>query len=210
MFKIISFDMDGTLVSSRYVESVWLERMPELYAARYDLELEVAKEQVYDEYMTVGSGRLEWYDLMYWLAYFDIDETRESLMNRYLDRIEVYPEVEETLQMLSDYDLVVTSNGARAFVETEMDGIEHHFAALFSTTSDFKKVKGSPEAYLDLCSRLGARPEEVVHIGDHRYFDYEVPMEAGLRAFYLDRERMESGPDVVHDLREAAERILGM
>ncbi len=50
----------------------------------------------------------------------------------------------------------------------------------------------------------------MIHIGDHRYFDYEVPKEAGLSALYLDRDRMESGPDVVHDLLEAAERVRGM
>jgi hypothetical protein len=36
----------------------------------------------------------------------------------------------------------------------------------------------------------------------------EGVVEAGLFALYLDRVRMESGPDVVHDLREAAERVM--
>jgi HAD superfamily hydrolase (TIGR01549 family) len=208
MLKIVSFDMDGTLVSSRYVESVWLERMPELYAERYGLGFEEAKERVYDEYMSVGSGDLRWYDLRYWLAHFDIHETWDSLLNQYRDRIEFYPEVEEALQLLSNYDLVVASNGAREFVETELDGIKHYFKEVFSITSDFEKVKNFPEAYLDMCNYLDVRPEEVIHIGDHRHYDYEVARKAGLNALYLDREGMETGPDVVGDLREAAERIL--
>ena len=209
MLRIISFDMDGTLVRSSYVESVWLERMPELYAERHGLRLEEAKERVYDEYMSVGTGDLRWYDLGYWLGHFDIKERWESLLDRYLDRIEFYPEVESALEMLSPrYKLVVASNGAREFVERELDGIRHYFAAVFSITTDFEKVKSNPLAYHDLCSHMGARPDEVLHIGDHRFYDYEVPIEAGLKALYLDRNRMEVGRHVVHDLLEAAEKIL--
>lgn len=209
MLKIISFDMDGTLVSSKYVEKVWLEGMPFLYAERYGLDLEAAKKLVFDEYMSVGSGALEWYDLPLWLKHFDISAEPQSLLDRYRDQMEVYPEVEGVLQMLSKkFDLVVASNGAREFVDLELNGLKHYFVRTFSTTSDFKKVKNCPDAYIDMCDNLQVEPHEVLHIGDHRNYDYEIALEAGLQALYLDREGMEIGSHVVRDLQEAAERIL--
>jgi HAD superfamily hydrolase (TIGR01549 family) len=211
MIKIVSFDMDGTLVTSRYVERVWLEGVPSLYARRHGLGLEEAQKIVYDEYMSIGTRDLRWYDLSHWLERFEIDIAHHDLLEMFRADVELYPETEEVLALLSEkFDLVVASNGATEFVEFELDGLRHHFREILSVTSVFGKVKDYPETFLDLCKYLGAKPEEVVHIGDHRYFDYEVPKEAGLSALYLDRERMESGAHVVHDLLEAAERVMGM
>lgn len=211
MLKIISFDMDGTLVSSNYVEKVWLEGMPNLYAERHGLDLEAAKQHVYDEYMTVGSDCLEWYDLPHWLDYFDLSEDPKAILDRYRDQVEIFPETEEVLWLLSqDYELVVTSNGADYFVELELAPLRHYFREMISTTSHFKRVKNSPETYRDLCRHLGVEPHEVLHVGDHRTFDYEMPKEAGLWALYLDREGVEVGPDVVADLRELVEWVKGL
>lgn len=211
MIKIISFDMDGTLVTSNYVEKVWLEGVPTLYAERHKIGLEEAQKLVYDEYMSVGTRDLRWYDLSHWLEFFDLDIAHQDLLEMYRNDVEFYPETEEVLALLSKkFDLVVASNGATEFVEFELGSHRHHFREILSVTSKFGKVKDFPETFFDLCKYLNAEPEEVMHIGDHRYFDYEVPKEAGLSALYLDRDRMESGPDVVHDLMEAAERVMGM
>ncbi|MDD3566209.1 MAG: HAD family hydrolase, partial [Methanothrix sp.] len=118
MIKIVSFDMDGTLVTSRYVERVWLEGVPALYAERHGIGLEEAQKIVYDEYMSVGTRDLRWYDLSHWLGSFDLDIPHADLLNMYREDVELYPETEEVLALLSeDFDLVVASNGATEFVE---------------------------------------------------------------------------------------------
>ena len=43
MIRIISLDMDGTLVNSRFVDKVWMEGMPRLYAERTGLDLPAAR-----------------------------------------------------------------------------------------------------------------------------------------------------------------------
>ncbi|NYT01188.1 MAG: HAD family hydrolase [Methanosarcinales archaeon] len=207
--RIISFDMDGTLVSSRYTDQVWLEGMPLLYARRHGLDLEEARRKVYDEYMSVGTGDLRWYSMEHWLEYFDIPEVPGQLLESYRDQVEVYPETEEVLRRLGErFDLVVTTNGAREFLDMQLSTLDGYFKATFSTTGDFGLVK-SPEAYRELCRRLQARPEEVMHVGDNLSFDYQMAREAGLQALYLDREGMNRGEDTIRDLRGVADRLTG-
>jgi putative hydrolase of the HAD superfamily len=208
MIRIISLDMDGTLVKSRFVEKVWMEGMPIFYAEKTGLDFHAAKEYVVGEYMKIGSDRLEWYDLLYWIERFGLKIGIDEILQMYEDEIEAFPEVQEVLDMLSgDYDLVVTSNAAREFIDIELDGLSDYFRETFSATSDFREVKKSPFIYGAVCAHLGAKPFEVLHIGDHYGYDYESPLDAGLDALFLDRKGERSGREVVGDLLEAVELI---
>ena len=114
------------------------------------------------------------------------------------------------LDILSEsYELVVTSNAAREFIDMELDGLEDYFREIFSATSDFKVVKKSPLLYGAVCAHMDARPFEVLHIGDHYSYDYESALDAGLDALFLDRKGQRQGPEVIGDLREAVELISG-
>lgn len=210
MIRIISLDMDGTLVNSRFVDKVWMEGMPRLYAEKTGLDFPAAREYVIGEYMKIGSDHLEWYDLKFWIDKFGLSVEKEHLLELYEDEIEVYPEVEEVLAILSQsYELVVTSNAARDFIDIELDCLEGYFREVFSATSDFREVKKSPLLYGAICAQLDARPIEVLHIGDHYRYDYESALDAGLDALFLDRKGERQGPEVIGDLREAVELIGG-
>jgi len=210
MIRVISLDMDGTLVNSRFVDKVWMEGMPMLYAEKTGLDFPVAKSFVVDEYTKIGSDRLEWYDLMYWIERFGLKVGKDELLQMYEDEIETYPEVQEVLDLLAEnYELVVTSNAAREFIDIELEGLSDYFSETFSATSDFREVKKSPLIYGTVCAHMGAKPFEVLHIGDHYNYDYESPLEAGLDALFLDRKGERSGREVVGDLREAMVLIDG-
>lgn len=232
MIKHVSLDMDGTLINTKFVDKVWMEGMPALYAEKYDMAFESAKDMVMGEYMKVLGQRLsqagygcakdvvlgeymkvvcdkpEWYDLNHWLDKFGLEETKENLLEKYAGEIEIYPDVGDALDILSQkYNLVVTSNAPRYFLELELEEIGKYFSEIFSATSDFKQTKKNPQVYREVCSRLGAKPHEVVHIGDHYSYDYEVPLDAGLDALFLERKSKRTGRGVVGNLREAAEQI---
>lgn len=210
MIRVISLDMDGTLVNTRFVDKVWMEGMPMLYAEKTGLDYSAAKEHVVGEYMKIGSDHLEWYDLLYWIERFGLKVGKDELLQMYEDEIEAYPEVQEVLDQLAEsYDLVVTSNAAREFIDIELEGISDYFRETFSATSDFREVKKSPLIYGTVCAHMGAKPLEVLHIGDHYHYDYESPLQAGLEALFLDRKGERSGREVVGDLREAAVLIDG-
>jgi putative hydrolase of the HAD superfamily len=205
MPKIISFDMDGTLVDSGFTDWVWLHGIPHLYAQKSGLSFDEAKTIVVEEYQKVGEGAIEWYDIKYWFRFFQLDETWETLMKRYSDKISAYEDGRHVLENLRErYPLVLTSNAGREFIDIEMEvtGMRKYFDRIFSATSDFQSVKKTSQFYRQICDILNTEPEEIIHVGDHYEFDYLVPRSMGIQAFYLDRSRKTNGDTFLSDLRD--------
>ncbi len=211
MPKIISFDMDGTLVDPEFTDWVWLHGIPTLYAEKANLPFEEAKHFVVEEYLKVGEGAIEWYDIKYWFRFFQLERSWKDLMHQYVDKINIYPDVNYILEGLKDkFPIILTSNAGREFIDAEMEatGLRRYFNRIFSATSDFGEVKKTAGFYQRICQIVGARPQEIVHVGDHYEFDYLVPRSLGIHAFYLDRPGEKRGDFVLQDLRELEERLL--
>lgn len=210
MTKVISFDMDGTLVDSEFTEWVWSHGIPSLYATKRGISFSEAKVRVEEEYGKVGEGALEWYDIKYWFRFFDLDADWKKLMERYVDKIRVYGDVVETLEALRGrFPLVLTSNAGREFIDVELEatGLRKYFDRIFSATSDFRQVKKTVGVYERICQILGAEPDEVLHVGDHYDFDYLVPKSLGIQAYHLDRTRKKMGEDILWDLKSLGQKI---
>jgi len=210
MTKIISFDMDGTLVDQEFTDWVWCRGIPTLYAEKTGLSFEEAKAFVEREYRKVGEGAIEWYDIKYWFDFFQLDKSWKVLMEHYIDKINVYQDVNHILERLKNrFPLVLTSNAGREFIDVEMEatGLGKYFDHIFSATSDFHLVKKTADFYRRICKILEADPHEVVHIGDHYEFDYLVPRSMGIQAFYLDRSSDQMGEFIISDLRDLEKRL---
>jgi len=213
MAKFISFDMDGTLVDPEFTDWVWGHGIPTLYAEKAGLPFEEAKGFVVKEYLKVGEGAIEWYDIKYWFRFFQLEESWKVLMERYADKIKVYPDVHPLLERLRDrYPLVLTSNAGREFIHMEMEatGLGRYFNQIFSATSDFGEVKKTAGFYQRICRVLEASPQEIVHVGDHYEFDYLVPGSVGIHAFYLNRSDGRRGESIISDLRDLEKRLATM
>jgi HAD superfamily hydrolase (TIGR01493 family) len=200
----ISFDLDGTLVDSEFVDLVWLKGIPELYAQKEGMDLFRAQELVINEYSKVGDGVLEWYDIGYWFNHFGLPGKWEDLLKQYSHNVRVYPEVHEVLGQLRErYSLIVLSNAAREFIDVEMEkgGLEGYFDQVVSATSDFGMVKKSAKFYKTICEDLNINPQTLIHVGDHWEFDYQIPKQMGIVAYYIDRKDERRGPDSINNLR---------
>ena len=207
---IISFDLDGTLVTDEFSRTVWHQGMPELYAEHYGCGVDRAKELLLGEYDKVSDEALEWYDIQHWLRRFQLNADWQSLLAKFRHYIRTYPEVNEVLHQLSRrYELMITSNAAREFLNTEIEvaGIAPYFKHVVSATSDFRKVKKDRDFYLELCRTFDVSCSDVVHIGDHYRFDYLVPCELGIKSFFLDRSGNRSGMFMVGNLKEFVCRL---
>jgi len=212
MPKFISFDMDGTLIDPEFTDWVWSHGIPTLYAQKSGIPFEEAKAFVEVEYRKVGEGVVEWYDIKYWFRFFQLEMHWQVLMERYIDKINVYSDVNHILERLKGkFSLILTSNAGREFIDIEMEatGLGRYFDRIFSATSDFGDVKKTARFYHRICEILGANPHEIVHVGDHFEFDYLVPRTLGIHAFYLDRSGGKRGDFVLCDLKELEKKLLG-
>ena len=70
-----------------------------------------------------------------------------------------------------------------------MTGIEKYFKKIFSATSDFGRVKREEDIYRMVCERMNVTPAEIIHIGDHREFDFEAPQRIGIRSYFSTGQR---------------------
>ena len=122
MVKIVSFDLDGTLVKSTYADLVWLEGLPKVYAKEKEINLKEAKHFLKKEYDEMGDDREEWYDLEYWFNCFHLKLNWRELLEKYRYAVETYPEVPGVLTRLhKKFDLVIISNAKKEFIEIELE-----------------------------------------------------------------------------------------
>ena len=209
--KLISFDLDSTLVDPTYTTFVWEIGIPKLYTKKHNTSLSEATSIVRAEYERIGDSALEWYDIKYWFECFKLPGRWEDLLEEHRGKIRTFPEVKEVMEdLVQHYDLIVTSNAAREFVEVEIREaeIEDYFVRIFSATSDFGQVKKTPQCYRQICEIMGTRPSNTIHVGDHYEFDYVVPRSLGMEAYYLDRDGTKPKDSfTVKDLREFANLI---
>jgi len=210
MIKVLSFDFDGTIMTHAFADAFWLEGVPHLYAKRHHVSFEDATTFLFKEYKKIGDNRIEWYDPGYWFDRFDLKTDWKKMLEQYRKYAEVYPEVPQVLGRLSKkYELIISSNAKKEFIEVQLKKtkIAGYFQLVFSSTSDFHTVKKVKDFYEMITTTLCIAPEEMVHVGDHKDFDYQEPKRHGITAYYLDRDHTTKGAYVVHDLVEFEQKI---
>ena len=209
--KVVSFDLDGTITDSWFVDSVWLEGMPHVYALQKGISLESARKEVKRQYDKIGRERLEWYNLQHWIDRFQLNVSPAELLHRYENRIRVFPEVPHILEEIRsrNFRQIILSNARREFVDLELEktNLSPFFDHVFSSTSDFGLIKKSVDVFRKVCEVCGVSPQDMVHVGDDLVFDFQVPTQLGTNAFFLDRSGRSKGDFVVHNLRDFEEKL---
>ena len=205
----ISFDADGTLVTSSFADLVWLEALPQHVSESWGIPLVDAKNKLFADYESIGPRRMEWYDLSYWIKRYRLELTPKSFIMQYKDAVTPFPEVAEVLGALrEEYQLIVISNSARLFLDVTTGGFKDCFKKTFSTVSDFGTMKDA-NSYKIVCDKMGIMPYEMAHVGDSFELDYVRARKAGIRAFFLDRQSRSRrrGRSFVTDLKDFKSRL---
>lgn len=207
--KVLSFDMDGTLTQPSFADEVWHECLPKLRAEKMGISLDEARRLCEREYDEVGDQRREWYDLGYWIKRFGLEVKREEIFLKCADKVRLYPEVREVLEKLHrQYQLIIYTNAPRDFAEFQLKtaGIADLFQRIYSSLDDFGEVKRK-ESFSSILSELGISAQQMVHVGDHPIFDFEVPRSLNIRAYLIDREGKLQGEHIIHNLLELEDKL---
>ncbi len=209
MKKVVSFDLDGTLVKGQFGDMVWHDGIPKKYSEKHGVSLEEARSLILEEYASIGDANLLWYDVDYWLTRFGLTVSAHELLDTYVKHIETTPYALDVIHTLQErYRLVIASNAARIFVEKELAyaGLGGYFDYVVSATSDFGMVKKEERFYHTLAANLGVSTRDLVHVGDHAVFDFEVPRSLGIESYHFNPAG-ESNGNVISDLRQLLEKL---
>jgi HAD superfamily hydrolase (TIGR01493 family) len=209
MKKVISFDLDGTLVQGRFGDMVWHHGIPEKYSEKHGMPFEEAQKLILEEYASIGDANLLWYDVGYWLKKFGLSISAHELLDTYADHIHVIPHAFDVIRALRGrYRLVIASNAARIFVDKELRqaGLTDYFERIVSATSDLGMVKKEERFYHRLAADLYVSTGDLVHVGDHAIFDYEVPRSLGIECYHFNPSGENNG-NVINDLRELLKKL---
>ncbi|MFZ2330729.1 MAG: HAD family hydrolase [Atribacterota bacterium] len=210
--KIISFDIDGTLVDSDYNDLIWHKAVPEMVAEKNGLNFEEAVEIVKREYDKVGEDDYRWYDIKYWISFFQLGVGYQELLQKYEQNIVIFSDVTPTLEQLyRQYQIISITSMPREFMNIKLKRIKKYFQETFSTLSEYKELKNK-NAFLQISGKLRVNPEQMLHIGDHEKQDFIAAREAGWKVLLIDRSNtglQEKYPDsVIHTLTELPNRLL--
>lgn len=202
ILKIISFDVDGTLVDLEYNDLIWFKEIPELIAKKKRISFEKSLKYVGEEYNKLGEHNLNWYDINYWVTYFGLKVSPNNILDKYESQVKIFPEVISLLEELKEnFILIIISSMPREFLIPKMKKLGKYFKFSFSALSDFKELKNS-EIYSKISKTLNVLPEQILHIGDHWEFDYLAAQKAGMKAIYLDRSNIKKGNCIINNLTE--------
>jgi putative hydrolase of the HAD superfamily len=205
MIKVISFDLDGTIMQPGFGDSVWLEGLPLALANQKGISDDIAKNKMIKAYDETGSDKREWYDLTYWIKELKLTLNPNKLLNSYKHMVKPYPDAYKVIKRLSkQFDLIISSGAMREFITIELSisNLSDYFKDIFSSTTDTKTVKKDPDFYKMICKKLNVEPDEIVHIGDNLEYDYISPKKAGMMAFYLNRDATSNDAFTVKSLKE--------
>ncbi|HGJ64834.1 TPA: HAD family hydrolase [bacterium] len=220
--KALSFDMYRTLINTKdFHEQAVFEILtinnsnsiePDKFHSRWD--------EIYDEvYLAIKEDKfLRLYDvsiesLRLTMKEFGIKgdpETGVELWLKKYEKAELFPEVEEVLDILSKRcPIIITSNVDNDDAGYAMLRQKNLPVIATITSEDSKSYKPDCKIFYDALSVLKCQPENVLHIGDSQTADVLGGNKAGMLTAWLNRppfKKLRQGipkPDYeISDLRE--------
>lgn len=205
MVEIISFDLDGTLVSEKFADAVWFKEIPRLYSEKFGLPLKTTIRKIKEEYEAVGDAKPEWYDIKFWIKKFKLGVGYLQIFRRCLPALTLYPEAISALKKLEKkYELILITNAAREFLDFELKHLKigKFFTHTFSSISDLGVTRKNSALYTKIVHICKTDPRDILHVGDHFIYDYLEAKRAGLKSLYLDRKGKRRGPETIKNLTE--------
>ncbi len=132
--ETVLLDMDGTLLDLHYDNHFWLEYVPQRYAEKLGLDIDVAREQLFAKYKAV-EGTLNWYCVDYWSDQLGMDIPQLKQEVEHL--IAIHPDVVDFLVALRTTGkravLVTNAHGKSLAIKMRRTQLGSHFESIVSS-----------------------------------------------------------------------------
>ena len=187
MFKVVIFDIDGTLYRSREYEEYLSDKINEVLAELLGVSKEEAGRRLLEKkkmFKTV-SRSVE-----------ALGVNRRVLFNRLAERMEVEkyihrrPDLAQALRRLRGIGVkvVLHTNSGRRLAERILSslGVDDTCYDLL-VTSDEAEPKPSRDGYRYILEKTGASPEEVLYVGDRYEVEVKPAEELGMKTVMIGR-----------------------
>jgi putative hydrolase of the HAD superfamily len=210
--KVVSFDIYNTLIDIRLDEQIWDIAIPSIYAREHNIPFDEAYALVIHEYQLFGISDIKNRDIEFYFKHLKLKAPWTKAFDEVKDlaRTLVFDDALNFLRKYQGrYNFVIITSEKTEFAKKKLEtaGLSEYFSEIIST-HDFREQKKNTAVFERAAKKLGVTCEEMVHIGDHREYDYAIPRQMGIRAFFVDRTGYEQGPDVVRSIAEAKRAII--
>jgi putative hydrolase of the HAD superfamily len=164
--ETLMLDMDGTVLDLAYDNYMWMQHVPEQFAAANGLEPEVARDALYARFKAMH-GRLEWYCLDHWSDDLGLDIAKLHRDENH--RIGYLPGAESFLRTVRAMDIriimVTNSHMDTLTIKDEVTGISDHFDEIY-TSHAFGHAKETQEFWHALADEEDFDPETTLFVDD--------------------------------------------
>ena len=214
--KAVLFDLGGTLVFTTEIPEVY-RRMLEAHGIKRSLQEISNAHKETEKHLDIQKLAVLFEE--YWIRWnlqilrrLGIKENMKALAKTIADRwwdysdVELYPDVEETLQQLRSMGLKIgiVTNGLESDYREVLQKVGLlDFFDVTAGVDTVGKMKPHREMFLYALNKLGVSPDETLFVGDDLERDYEGAKMAGLRPLLIDRDDViRSKVEKVRSLKE--------
>lgn len=187
--KLISFDLDGTLIDESINDFFWFYVVPKLLSEQKNISFKKALRFCKQEYDKVSNKKREWYSANYWFKRFEIKENPIDVINNLKNRVRVFPNVKLTLKKLGKkYKLVLFTKNTKEFFPIKIynTGLKKYFYKIISITDDFGIGGKTRKAFKMMLNFLKLKAENVMHVGNDFIEDYLIPRSIGIKSILIN------------------------
>lgn len=188
-YKVISFDLQGTLSDHAFSDEFWLELLPKLYSESRGVSLDEAKESLQKKFKEYGRYDYRYYSVQYWVKELELKLSFDDIRKRIHSKPFLFADILKIIEGLyGRVKIIIISSTTNEFIESELGDKRKYFAHIYSSLDSFG-IAGKPkELYLKIAGMLGTKPAEMIHIGNSEESDIRNAEAAGLHTFFWDEK----------------------
>lgn len=188
-YKVISFDLQGTLSDDAFSDEFWLKLLPVLYSESKKVSIEDAKEALKIKFKEYGKYDYRYYSVQYWVKELNLKLKFNDIRRRINSKPFLFADTLEIIEKLyGKVKLIIISSTTNEFIEAELGDKRKYFDHIYSSLDSFG-IAGKPkELYLKIAEILSVKPSDIIHIGNSEESDIRNAKKAGLHTFFFDEK----------------------